>query len=279
MVLYFLAWLHQYHLPHITLFPCFLKLCNLNYRFALLSESVMKFLLLGLCLLVTSIGWAMGAPSSVPANPHVVILLGPPGSGKGTQATRLSQALQIPHISTGDLLRENLSRATPLGLEAKGYMESGNLVPDALVIQMLKERVALPDARNGYLLDGFPRTLAQAEALDKEIGGKARVTVLNLAVSDEVIIKRASGRLLCPQGHIHNVHFAPSAVPGRCDTCGGELKQRSDDRPEVVTERLKVYHTQTAPLEQYYSAKGLLTTVDGEKAPDVIFQTLMERLR
>jgi adenylate kinase len=245
-----------------------------------IERSMMKFLIFGLCLLVTS--WAFAADPASSARiilQRVVILLGPPGSGKGTQAVRISRELGIPHISTGDLLRENINQGTALGKEAKGYMDGGKLVPDALVIKMLSERVARPDAAKGYLLDGFPRTLAQAEALEKLLAGKAEIAVLNLAVPDEIIVKRASGRLLCPQGHIHNIHYSPPKEAGRCDTCGGSLQQRSDDRPEVVLERLKVYHSQTRPLESYYSERKLLTTVDGQKAPDDVFKALMENLR
>lgn len=240
----------------------------------------MKLLILGLCVLATSLGWgalAAQVPASQPQQKKVVILLGPPGSGKGTQAVRLSAAMKIPHISTGDLLRENVSQGTPLGKEAKGYMDAGNLVPDALVIKMLQERIERSDASQGYLLDGFPRTLSQAEALDKILGDKTDLSVFNLAVPDDTIIKRASGRLLCKQGHIHNIYFAPPKVAGKCDSCGGELLQRSDDRPEVVKERLKVYHSQTAPLEQFYSAKKKLINIDGEQAPDAVFQALMEK--
>lgn len=244
-------------------------------------QVVMHTLSMIVCLLAVSLGWGLLAamPIVTTVLPKVVILLGPPGSGKGTQAVQISQALKIPHISTGDLLRENTSRGTDLGKEAKGYMEAGKLVPDALVVQMLQERIARPDASQGYLLDGFPRTLAQAETLDKLLSERSQVTVLNLAVPDEVIIKRASGRLLCKQGHIHNIYSAPPAVPGKCDVCEGELQQRSDDRAEVVTERLKVYHAQTAPLEQYYSAKGLLTTVDGNQPPEEVFKLLITQLK
>lgn len=209
---------------------------------------------------------------------RVVILLGPPGSGKGTQAVRLSKALAIPHISTGDLFRENLSKNTDLGKKAREYMDKGQLVPDEVVLDMLFARVAQPDCANGYLLDGFPRTIAQAEALDRHIG-KNSLVALNLEVSDDAILKRMAGRLTCKGcGQIYNRFLAPSQVEGKCDKCGGELYQRTDDNLAVVEERLRVYHKQTKPLIEYYDKKKVLKTVNGEQAPDQVFSDLQRAL-
>lgn len=237
----------------------------------------MKSMLFSLCLLASSFSCLIASQDNVMSTPKVVILMGPPGSGKGTQAVELSKVLQIPHISTGDILRENVKEGTPLGIEAKSYMDAGKYVPDELLYKLIDERVAKPDAEKGYLLDGFPRTLAQAETLNKKLAGKAQVIVVNLEVPDDVIVKRASGRLLCKEGgHIHNVYFSPPKVPGVCDTCGGELYQRKDDRPEVVQERLKVYHNQTQPVIDYYKAKGILHSVNGNSTQANVFDSLMK---
>lgn len=211
-----------------------------------------------------------------PAEQHVVILLGPPGSGKGTQAKKITLELNIPHISTGDILRENIKQETELGVKAKEYMNAGQLVPDALVLDMLFERVSRDDCKKGYLLDGFPRTIPQAEALDKFLKNTVHLVAINLTVSDEIIIRRISGRLSCPScGHVHNRYLSPPKVDGVCEKCGGGLMQRPDDQPEVVQERLQVYLQQTAPLIDFYTTKGVLHTIDGEKdAFDVSDQIL-----
>ncbi len=204
----------------------------------------------------------------------IVILMGAPGAGKGTQAKKLSAYTSLPHVSTGDLLRENLKQSTPLGSRAKTYMEAGKLVPDDLVLEMLFDRVAEPDCANGYILDGFPRTLPQAKALDSRLEG-ASVRVLDIRVDDAVIVERASGRLLCREcGNIQHAEFDPPTRAGVCGVCGGELYQRADDRPEIVRERLAVYHAQTAPLLAYYEERGLLARVDGEPSPDAVFKSL-----
>ncbi len=209
----------------------------------------------------------------------VVILLGAPGAGKGTQAERLAQRSSLPHVSTGDLFRANLSEGTELGKTAKTYMEAGNLVPDEIVLGMLFDRVAQPDCHEGYLLDGFPRTLPQAEAFDSKLDAGTNLVVFNLAVSDATIVKRAAGRLLCKAcGNIQHAEFSPPKKDGVCDRCGGELHQRADDRPEVVRERLSVYHAETAPLVRHYENKGVLVSIDGERAPDEVFQDLDSRL-
>ena len=201
----------------------------------------------------------------------IIILLGAPGAGKGTQALRLCAARSMPHVSTGDLFRANLAKATPIGLKAKEYMDAGKLVPDEVVVDMLVERVAAPDCRDGYLLDGFPRTLDQAKALEPRLFPDDSLRVVKIEVSDETIVKRASGRLLCRScGNIQHLQFSPPKTEGVCDVDGGELYQRKDDAPEVVRERLRVYHDQTEPLVRYYTEKGLLETIDGERSPDEV---------
>ena len=211
----------------------------------------------------------------------ILLLLGAPGAGKGTQAKRLSAAEGLPHISTGDLFRENLSRETELGQRAKGYMESGQLVPDALVIEMLFDRVAREDCAKGYLLDGFPRTLPQAEALEGALAdsGGADLIAINFNVPDEVIVGRAAGRLVCKDcGNIHHAEHMPPSVAGVCDKCGGELESRKDDQPEVVTKRLEVYHEQTAPLVEYYGTRGALIEIDGQRSPEQVFEATNQAL-
>ena len=203
----------------------------------------------------------------------VLILLGAPGAGKGTQAARLSARMGLRHISTGDLFRDHLSRKSQLGEKARGYMERGELVPDSLVLDMLRDRVAQPDCRDGYVLDGFPRTVPQAEALEKlvaEQGGTARA--LNLEVADDVLVARLTGRRVCRTdgSHIQHVLFSPPAQDGVCDTCGGELYQRKDDSEDVVGRRLEVYREQTAPLLDFYAQRGILESIDGDRSPELV---------
>lgn len=207
----------------------------------------------------------------------VVILLGAPGAGKGTQAVRLADALGLPHVATGDLFRENLANDTPLGRRARAFMDKGQLVPDDLVVEMLFDRVARPDCAGGYLLDGFPRTLPQAEILTERLPKDWDVQVVEIAVPDDVLVERAAGRLLC-RGckNIHHATFSPPSTSGRCDACGGELYRREDDAPEVVRERLAVYHRQTAPVVAHYRQRGVLRSVDGDRSPDEVFESLRE---
>lgn len=210
----------------------------------------------------------------------VWILLGPPGSGKGTQAVELSKNLQIPHISTGDLLREHIKNQTSLGKAAKQYIEAGKLVPDELVMEILFDRISQPDSAKGVLLDGFPRTLPQAQALEKNLGPRDRIVVFNLEVKDEEIVKRAEGRLICTTGgHVFNRYSSPPAQEGVCDQCGGKLIRRADDEPAVVKERLKVYQEQTAPLIKFYQDKKVLISVNGERKPEQVLAELMEKVR
>ncbi len=238
----------------------------------------MKALLLTTCLLLTIFIGCTGNNMNHHFSDTVVILLGPPGSGKGTQAKKISKELQIPHISTGDLFRENLANGTALGNKVKTYMESGNLVPDQIVIDMLVNRVAADDCKNGYLLDGFPRSIAQAEALDKVLENK-KIIAINLNVSDDLLIKRIVGRTSCKNcGAIFNDHFNPPKKENICDVCDGELIRRSDDNIDVVRERLKVYHSQTAPLEKFYADKGVLRNINGDRDPEVIFHDIIKSL-
>lgn len=203
-----------------------------------------------------------------------LIFLGPPGAGKGTHAARLAQQLGIPQISTGDMLRGHVKEQSALGLEAKKYMDAGDLVPDDVIIGMVKVRLQEPDCRNGYIFDGFPRTVAQAEAL----GEFARIdAVLNLIVSDEVIIQRLSGRRFCPDcnGTFHTKYLEN---PNICPVCGGTLIRRKDDEPQTVLNRLDVYRSQTEPLIDYYRGKGLLRDANGEGGVEENYAGVLEAL-
>ena len=193
-----------------------------------------------------------------------MILFGAPGAGKGTQAGRIGDRLQIPIIGTGMALREAIAQGTPNGLEAKSYMDGGHLVPDEIVIGIIKDRLAQPDCQKGFILDGFPRTVAQAKALDAM--GVPIDLVLNIEVSDEDIERRMTGRRICGKcGASYHLIYNPSEKEGVCDRCGGELTIRSDDKPETVQERLRVYHEQTEPLKGYYAESGKLRTVIGQE--------------
>lgn len=208
---------------------------------------------------------------------NVMILIGPPGSGKGTQAVRASKELRIPHISTGDLFRENLKNNTDLGKKVRAFIDAGKLVPDELVLEMLFQRISREDCVKGYFLDGFPRTIPQAEALDSFLNGKANVLVLNLKCSDESVIKRISGRLTCKNcGHIYNKYFSPPKTEGQCDICGSPLIQRPDDHENVVEERLRVYKNQTEPLIEFYKNEKVLVDIQGENSPDIVYQDLIK---
>ena len=194
-----------------------------------------------------------------------LILLGAPGAGKGTQAQVICEHLHIPTISTGNCLREAVQNGTEMGKAAKSYMDSGKLVPDEVVIGIIKDRLAQEDCKDGFILDGFPRTVPQAEALDKM--GVEIDRVIDLEVSDEAIFKRMSGRRVCQKcGASFHVDYKPSKKGEACDVCGGELIIRKDDKPETVRERLHVYHEQTEPLKGYYAAKGKLKVVEGQEA-------------
>jgi adenylate kinase len=213
-----------------------------------------------------------------------IVLLGSPGSGKGTQASRIERKFGIPHISTGDIFRDNISRNTPIGIEAKKYIDRGLLVPDNLTLDIVKNRFLEDDCKEGFLLDGFPRDLAQAKALDKTLEEMTKElnAVVDLEVSDETIIKRMANRKICSNcKESYNSCFLKPKVDGICDKCGGKLYIREDDKLETVTNRLKVYREKTFPLIEYYSKKDILTAIDGEKHADKVFEdiiNLLERL-
>ncbi|MFI5620834.1 adenylate kinase [Streptomyces sp. NPDC051567] len=194
-----------------------------------------------------------------------IVLVGPPGAGKGTQAAFLAKNLSIPHISTGDLFRANISRNTELGQRAKAFMDAGDLVPDEITIGMAKDRMEQPDAVGGFLLDGFPRNVSQAEALDVMLKAEDMKldAVLDLEVEEDEVVKRIAGRRTCrnDSAHVFHVEYAPPKADGVCDICGGELYQRGDDTEDTVRNRLEVYHTQTEPIIDYYKAQGLLVTI------------------
>ncbi len=193
-----------------------------------------------------------------------LILLGAPGAGKGTQAEVICDALKIPAISTGNILREAIKNETALGMEAKSFMDGGKLVPDEIVINILKERLEKDDCKNGFILDGFPRTVPQAEALDKM--GVNIDRVIDIEVEDEKIMKRLSGRRVCEDcGASYHLDYKPSKEEGKCDKCGGKTVQRKDDHPDTIKERLQVYHQQTEPLKDYYYATGKLIVVEGQE--------------
>jgi adenylate kinase len=212
-----------------------------------------------------------------------IVLVGPPGAGKGTQAAFLARNLSIPHISTGDLFRANISQQTELGKLAKSYMDAGNLVPDEVTIAMAKDRMEQPDAENGFLLDGFPRNVSQAEALDEllETEGMQLDAVLDLEVPEDEVVKRIAGRRVCrnESSHVFHVTYKPPAKEGVCDVCGGELYQRDDDSEETVRTRLEVYHTQTEPIIDYYKAQGLVVTISALGKVEDVTARAMEALK
>jgi len=210
-----------------------------------------------------------------------VILLGPPGAGKGTQAVRLAEHFSVPHISTGDMFRSAIGNQTPMGLEARVYMDRGDLVPNDVVLGMVEERFDAPDVTRGWILDGFPRTEVQAEALDSMLERRQeRVDrALQIDLDDREIVERIAGRRVCKScGTTFHVQHKPPRAEGVCDKCGGELHQRSDDKEETVKGRLRNYHEQTAPLIEYYRKKGLLVAVSGEGTMDEVFSRLVEAL-
>jgi len=211
-----------------------------------------------------------------------LVLLGPPGSGKGTLAKLLSSELKIPHISTGDILREEAKLETYLGKKVKPFMEKGELVPDQIILEVMKERIRKPDGQKGFLLDGFPRTIPQALGIDemlKELT-KSIDLMLKLEVSEDCVLKRLGGRLICSRcGADFNRYTKPPQHDLICDLCGGELYQRPDDAPEVILNRLKVYKEETLPIEEYYDKQGKLRKVNGELAPDLILKNVLDMLQ
>lgn len=210
-----------------------------------------------------------------------IIMLGAPGAGKGTQADKICAKYNIPHISTGDIFRANIKNNTELGQKAKSYMDKGELVPDELVIDLVVDRIKADDCTNGYVLDGFPRTIPQAEALDAALAAiNDKVDyAINVEVPDENIINRMSGRRACVAcGATYHIVHIPTKVEGVCDKCGAELILRDDDKPETVKNRLNVYHEQTQPLIDYYTAKNILHEVDGTKAMEDVFSSIVSIL-
>ncbi|GIJ32000.1 adenylate kinase [Verrucosispora sp. WMMD703] len=211
-----------------------------------------------------------------------LVLVGPPGAGKGTQAEFIAAHLSVPKISTGDIFRANVSQGTPLGVEAKRYMDAGKLVPDEVTINMVRDRLAEPDAAEGFLLDGFPRTTPQAAALDKLLAdlGTALDIVLELVVDDDEVIRRLSGRRTCRGcGKIWHVEFDPTSRESICDRCGAELFQRDDDKPETIAARLREYAEKTAPLVDYYGAQGKLVGIDATGPVEDVTVRAIDALR
>ena len=207
-----------------------------------------------------------------------IIMLGAPGAGKGTQAKMIADKYGVPHVSTGDIFRANIKNGTELGMEAKKYMDQGLLVPDELTVKILLDRVSQPDCKNGYVLDGFPRTIPQAEVLDKALAelGESIDYAIDVDVPDDNIVKRMSGRRACVScGATYHVVHVPPKKEGICDRCGSELILRDDDKPETVKNRLDVYHKQTQPLIDFYTKKGVLKTVDGTVDMQDVFKAIV----
>jgi adenylate kinase len=206
-----------------------------------------------------------------------LVLLGPPGSGKGTQGERLNDELRLPYYATGDILRGAVRDETELGKSAKEYMDRGDLVPDEVIVGVIAERIDSEEARDGFILDGFPRTTPQAEALDARLVelGRGVTAVLLIDVSDEEVVRRLGGRRTCEaEGHVYHVEFNPPEVDGVCDVDGSPLIVRDDDKPDVIRRRLATYHEKTEPLVAYYEGRGVLRRVDGERAPDAVTEEL-----
>jgi adenylate kinase len=210
-----------------------------------------------------------------------LILLGPPGAGKGTQASAIVKRYNIPHISTGDIFRMNIKENTPLGKEVKSYLDAGLLVPDELVVDIVRDRIRRSDCKNGFLLDGYPRTINQAEVLNQELAemGTKLDAAINIFLDTQLLIERAVGRRLCKNcGATYHIKFHPPKQDGICDICGGELYQRDDDKEETVKKRIEVYLTQTKPLIEYYKDKDLLVNIDGAQSIEDTFKEIINAL-
>jgi adenylate kinase len=211
-----------------------------------------------------------------------LILLGPPGAGKGTQAANIVKEFAIPHISTGDIFRKNIKEGTELGVKAKSFIDSGKLVPDSLVCEIVEDRLSEEDCKEGFLLDGFPRTVFQAESLDKFLNenGKTLNKVVNIKVDPDLLVERAVGRRICKScGATYHIKYNPSKVEGVCDLCEGELYQRSDDVAETVENRIKVYIDETSPLIDYYTKKEILIDIDGQQDIDKVYKDISVALK
>ncbi|MCT4634335.1 MAG: adenylate kinase [Firmicutes bacterium] len=211
-----------------------------------------------------------------------LILLGPPGAGKGTQAANIVKEFAIPHISTGDIFRKNIKEGTELGVKAKSFIDSGKLVPDSLVCEIVEDRLSEEDCKEGFLLDGFPRTVFQAESLDKFLNenGKTLNKVVNIKVDPDLLVERAVGRRICKScGATYHIKYNPSKVEGVCDLCDGELYQRSDDVAETVENRIKVYIDETSPLIDYYTKKEILIDIDGQQDIDKVYKDISVALK
>jgi len=230
------------------------------------------------CVLLTGQGFTMSQSNQKTST--IVILLGPPGAGKGTHASPLSEQLSLPHISTGDLFRENIRNNTELGQKVKLFMDQGKLVPDDLVLDMLFDRMSAPDCARGCILDGFPRTLAQAKALDEKLDKKTRVIALNFNVPDSVLIERISGRMVCKDcKKPYHKRFDPPRQANVCDACGGTLITRDDDQESIVRKRLEVYHAESQPLIEYYAKKkDVLHEIDSQNSKEQVFREVMVAL-
>lgn len=209
------------------------------------------------------------------------VFLGAPGAGKGTQAKKVADAAALAHISTGDMLRQEVAAGTSLGQQAKSFMDAGKLVPDDVIIGMVQARIRQPDAKSAWILDGFPRTLPQAEALDRSLTGATALThVIYFAVPEAALVGRLSGRRTCSKcGAIWHVEHKPTQRAGVCDACGGELVQRSDDRPEAIGKRLEVYRSQTSPLLAYYRDRRVLREIDADRSPEIVYQELLKLMQ
>lgn len=210
-----------------------------------------------------------------------IILLGPPGAGKGTQARKLAERYGLSVIATGEIFRDNIARGTPLGMRAKEFVDSGEYVPDDITTEMVFDRLDQPDTREGFILDGFPRTVPQAQALERALTawGRPLSAVLNFKISDEVAVKRLLARLICPNcGRSYNVEFKPPRIEGVCDVCGHELQSRSDDDEATVRRRLEVYHSETKPLVLYFWERGLLRDIDAEAPVEVVAHRTIEAI-
>ena len=231
-------------------------------------------LLMAAFMTLTSVSYAH-LPSE--EKPLVLVLLGPPGAGKGTHAVPLSEKLSIPHISTGDLFRDNLRKGTPLGKRAKSYIDEGKLVPDELVLDMVFSRISLEDCKKGYILDGFPRSIVQAKALSKKLKDKATLLVIHFNVPDSILVERIVGRVMCKdcKKPFHKT-FYPPKKEGVCDNCNGSLYYRDDDSEAVVKSRLNVYHKESAPLIDYYDIQNVLYDINSQKCQREVFEEVMQ---